>query len=331
VTVTATDPGAGGVSTWDLVGTCTVTVTPSIFVLNATANGTLTLSGNASVRILGAVVVDSSSTTAISAGGNAKLAAAVTDVLTNPLIVGMLNLSGNVALTQIAVGSDSMGDTSGIANTLLTGDLSVYITDPPEGADPQTAAEFHFASTAQAVVQSNLVAAVGTGGKASGRWSVVGGPLPLANGQSSVVGGHSLSTGGPWSAVSSQTNARVGSEPSLVVQGTDQDNEHLLWVCSESTGLSPPLVSPDQVGQQSVSEPAVPDQPGGSDSKEPVIVDPDRSDRDRADEAIASASGLRGARAIESAVAEPAAEMVLMSARTDHAESRHASNYSGLN
>ncbi len=42
----------------------------------------------------------------------------------------MLNLSGNVTLTQIAAGSDGTGDTSGIANTLLAGDLSVYINDP---------------------------------------------------------------------------------------------------------------------------------------------------------------------------------------------------------
>ena len=50
--------------------------------------------------------------------------------LQNPLVVGMLNLSGNVALTQTAAGSDGSGDTSGIANTLLAGNLSVYINDP---------------------------------------------------------------------------------------------------------------------------------------------------------------------------------------------------------
>jgi hypothetical protein len=306
VTVAATDPVASGVSAWDLVETVTVTVTPSLLVLNPNASGALTLSANASITIPGAVVVDSSSTTAISAGGNAKLSAAVIDVtggaqksgnaafspapttgvsvpdplvglagpsttslasygpvslsgntqktiwpgiysqiavsgnasltlnpgtyiiegggftvtgnasiagtgvtiynagsnypntggtfggitlsgngtfslsapttgtyagilifqsrqdtralsfsgnamaglsgtiyaanallsmggnaaLTNPLIVGMLNLSGNVALTQTAAGSDGIGDTSGIANTLLAGDLSVYINDP---------------------------------------------------------------------------------------------------------------------------------------------------------------------------------------------------------
>ena len=50
--------------------------------------------------------------------------------LTNPLLVGTLNLSGNVSLTQTAAATDGPGDTSGIANTLLAGDLSVYINDP---------------------------------------------------------------------------------------------------------------------------------------------------------------------------------------------------------
>ncbi len=58
----------------------------------------------------------------LSLSGNASLA--------SPLDVGMLNVSGNVALTQIAAGSDGTGDASGIANTLLAGNLSVYINDP---------------------------------------------------------------------------------------------------------------------------------------------------------------------------------------------------------
>src|SRR5262249_50199285 len=50
--------------------------------------------------------------------------------LQNPLVVGVLNLNGNVTLTQIATGSDGTGDLSGVANTLLAGNLSVDINDP---------------------------------------------------------------------------------------------------------------------------------------------------------------------------------------------------------
>src|SRR5262249_3946722 len=48
----------------------------------------------------------------------------------SPLIVGTLNVSGNVSLTQIAAASDGTGDSSGVANTLLAGNLSVYVSDP---------------------------------------------------------------------------------------------------------------------------------------------------------------------------------------------------------
>jgi hypothetical protein len=46
------------------------------------------------------------------------------------MVVGMLSVSGPISLTQIAAGSDGTGDVAGIANTLLAGDLNVYINDP---------------------------------------------------------------------------------------------------------------------------------------------------------------------------------------------------------
>jgi sugar lactone lactonase YvrE len=79
----------------------------------------LSFSGNAMAGTTGTIYAASA---LLSMSGNAQL--------TNPLIVGSLNLSGNVALTQTAAGSDGTGDTPGIANTLMAGDLNVYINDP---------------------------------------------------------------------------------------------------------------------------------------------------------------------------------------------------------
>jgi hypothetical protein len=79
----------------------------------------LSFSGNAMSGISGIIYAPNA---LLSFSGNSQLQSA--------LDVGMLNLSGNVALTQTAAGSDGSGDTSGIANTLLAGDLSVYINDP---------------------------------------------------------------------------------------------------------------------------------------------------------------------------------------------------------
>jgi hypothetical protein len=79
----------------------------------------LSFSGNAMVGMSGTIYAANA---LLSLSGNVQLQTS--------LDVGMLNVSGNVALTQIAAGSDGSGDTSGIANTLLAGNLSVYINDP---------------------------------------------------------------------------------------------------------------------------------------------------------------------------------------------------------
>ena len=52
-----------------------MTILPSVYVLNTTASGALTLSGNAVINIPGLVQVDSSSTSALSASGNAQITA----------------------------------------------------------------------------------------------------------------------------------------------------------------------------------------------------------------------------------------------------------------
>jgi hypothetical protein len=79
----------------------------------------LSLSGTAMAGVTGLIYAPNA---LLSMSGNASLQSAMD--------VGMLNLIGNVSLTQIATGSDGTGDTSGIANTLLAGNLSVYINDP---------------------------------------------------------------------------------------------------------------------------------------------------------------------------------------------------------
>ena len=57
-----------------------ITINQSIIVLDPTAGGALSLSGNASIKLAGGVFVDSSSSTAISASGNAAVKASVIDV-----------------------------------------------------------------------------------------------------------------------------------------------------------------------------------------------------------------------------------------------------------
>ena len=127
----------------------------SVLIYNAASGGSMggiTLSGNGTFKLSAAttgpdanILIDqpASNTRALNISGNAMagmtgtihapsalLTMSGNGSLQNPLIVDSLNLSGNVALTQMAAESDGAGDALGIANTLLAGDLIVYINDP---------------------------------------------------------------------------------------------------------------------------------------------------------------------------------------------------------
>jgi hypothetical protein len=79
----------------------------------------MSFSGNAMAGMGGIIYAPNA---LLSMSGNAALA--------NPLIVGTLNLSGNVSLTQTAGGSTGGDDSAGLADTLIAGSVSVYINDP---------------------------------------------------------------------------------------------------------------------------------------------------------------------------------------------------------
>ena len=135
VTVTATDSVASGVTIWDLVQSFTVTVAPSIFVLNPTASGALTLSSYASITIPGAVVVDSSSKTALAASGSAQVTAATIEV------VGGVQKSGGATFsptptTGVAPLADPLAGLSGPTTSGLTSYGSVNLSSGSSTINP---------------------------------------------------------------------------------------------------------------------------------------------------------------------------------------------------
>jgi hypothetical protein len=75
----------------------TITINPSVIVLDPAAGGALSLSGNASVNIAGGVYVDSSSSSALAASGNAQVNASVIDV------VGQIQKGGNARFSPAPV------------------------------------------------------------------------------------------------------------------------------------------------------------------------------------------------------------------------------------
>jgi len=77
-------------------GSLTQTLSPTILILDPTAGGALSLSGNAGISIPGALVVDSNSKTALTASGNAEIKAGSIQV------VGGVSKSGNATLSPAA-------------------------------------------------------------------------------------------------------------------------------------------------------------------------------------------------------------------------------------
>jgi hypothetical protein len=111
VNLTATD-AAGGRGT----ATSTIVVAPSIFVLNSSASGALTLSGNASISIPGELVVDSSSSSALKASGNAQVAGTVIDVQ------GGFQQTGNATISPVPTTGVSLPDPfAGLVGPSTTG------------------------------------------------------------------------------------------------------------------------------------------------------------------------------------------------------------------
>jgi CSLREA domain-containing protein len=112
--------------------------------ITLSGSGTFNLSAPASGPYAGVLIFQSrQNTRALSISGsimtglndtiyapNALLSLSGGGQLQAALDVGMLSVSGGASLTQMADGTDGASDTSGIANTLLAGNLSVYINDP---------------------------------------------------------------------------------------------------------------------------------------------------------------------------------------------------------
>ena len=103
-------------------------VAGSVYVLDPTAGGALSVSGNANIKTTGNVVVDSNSATAIQASGNASVTAPSVQV------VGHVSTSGNAVVKTLAGVPGATGDPMGglaipVANLLgLSSQASVNVS-----------------------------------------------------------------------------------------------------------------------------------------------------------------------------------------------------------
>ncbi len=154
--------------------TSTITMGQSLIVLDPTAGGALSISGNASIKLTGGVYVDSSSSSAILASGNAAINAAVIDVH------GSVSKSGNAsfspaAVTKAAVVNDPL---SGLAVPSETG-LTNY-------------GSYSLSGNSTATIKSGIYSAIAVSGNASltmsaGIYIITGGGFSVS-GNASVTG-----------------------------------------------------------------------------------------------------------------------------------------------
>jgi parallel beta-helix repeat protein len=113
VSLTVTDSGGLASNTV----TFPVTVTRSILLVNLTASGALTVSGNASLNLPGTITVDSNSASALVASGNANISAGQINV------AGGISRSGNATLNPAAT-----------TLAAVVADLFAPLPVPPDGS-----------------------------------------------------------------------------------------------------------------------------------------------------------------------------------------------------
>jgi hypothetical protein len=131
----AVGTGLGNYNIKYVPGTLAVTLSPSsgasIYVLDATAAGALTMTGGAAINVGGDVEVDSSSSSAIKASGSASVTAAAV------LVVGGVSTSGGASVTKTGTPSSTGDPLAGLGvpaysgtpiSEVLNGSVSATIT-----------------------------------------------------------------------------------------------------------------------------------------------------------------------------------------------------------
>ena len=188
--------------------TSTITINQSIIVLDPTAGGALSISGNASIKLSGGVYVDSSSSSALSASGNAEITASVIDVH------GGVQKSGNATfnpapVTKAATVPDPLAglpvpSTTGVTNygcESLSGNSKATIK-------PGIYSQIAVSGNASLTLDAGLYIIEGGGFQVSGNASVTGTGVTLYN-----AGSKFPNSGGTFGAITLSGNGTISLTP----------------------------------------------------------------------------------------------------------------------
>jgi PKD domain len=240
VTLTVTDV-LGGKGTTSLQ----IVVAPSIFVLDPSAGGALSLSGNASINISGEVAVDSSSSSALSASGNAQVRASVIDVH------GGVQKSGNASLSPTPVtGAPTVADpfaslaspsTSGLTNygsKSLSGNSSATI-------NPGIYSQITISGNAALTMCAGTYIIEGGGLTVSGNASISGTGITIFN-----AGSRYPTTGGTYGSITLSGNGSYNLSPPTsgtyagIVIFQSRDNSKALTISGNASGMTGMVYAP---------------------------------------------------------------------------------------
>jgi len=222
-----------------------IIVNQSIIVLDPTAGGALTLSGNASIKLSGGVFVDSSSSSAISATGNAQVNASIIDVH------GGVQKSGNASLSPVpATGAAPVPDP---LTSLALPSTSGLASDGSESVSGNSSATIQPGIYSQITVSGNakLTLSCGTyileggGFSVSGSASISGSGVMIVNAGSmyptagGTYGSITLSGNGTYSLSPLTTGAYAG-----IVIFQSRDNTKPLTITGNASGMTGKVYAP---------------------------------------------------------------------------------------
>jgi hypothetical protein len=243
-TITATYSGDPNFLT-SYGSTGTVTIGQTIFVLDPSAGGALSLSGNASIKVGGGVYVDSSSSSAISASGNATVKASVIDVR------GGVSRSGNASfspapVTGAASAADPLGSLAQPSTSGLTTQGSVSLSGNSSKTIPQGIySSISVSGNASLTLSGGTYIIKGGGFSVSGNGSISGSGVLIVN-----AGSQYPSAGGTYGSVTLSGNGSYNLTPQNagiyagIVIWQSRDNGKAITISGNASGMTGTIYAP---------------------------------------------------------------------------------------
>jgi uncharacterized delta-60 repeat protein len=190
-------------------------IVQSMYILNATANGALSLAGSASINIPGNLIVDSNSSTALTESGTASITAASIQVVGGVSLKGSATVSP-AATTGVASVANPLASLSGPSTTGLTNYGAVSYSKGSYTLNPGIYTSIKASGTASLTLNPGVYLIEGGGFTVTGSASISGSGVTLYNTSSTYpsstgsYGGITLSGTGTFSLTAPSSGSYAG-------------------------------------------------------------------------------------------------------------------------